>query len=175
MLAVGQVVGVFGVKGWLKIKSFTQPEENLFQYRPWFLSREASGSQTQVVEVDDHQSRPQGFVAHLRGLDDRDAAELLVSQTIFVPSACLPELESGDYYWHQLVGLKVFSVFGGQRCCLGRISGFLETGANDVMVVVGDAEAVDRRERLVPYVPDQYVTRVDLATGEVLVDWDPEF
>lgn len=175
LLAVGQVVGVFGVKGWLKIKSFTQPEENLFQYKPWFLSRQSDGSQAQAVHVDGYESRPQGFVAHLHGLDDRDEAAGHVSQTIFVPSACLPSLQEGDYYWHQLVGLTVYSIYAGQRRCLGRVSGFLETGANDVMVVEGHGEAIDRRERLIPYVPGQYVTQVDLPAGEVLVDWDPEF
>ena len=75
----------------------------------------------------------------------------------------------------ELEGLAVFTQFGGQRQCLGRVSKLFETGANDVLVVVGDAESIDLRERLIPYVPEQFVLGIDLEAGEILVDWDPEF
>lgn len=175
LLVAGEVVGVYGVKGWLKIKSFTQPAENLFHYQPWWLASDPAGTDRREVEVDSYQSRPQGHVAHLVGLDDRDQAERLGRRLILVPSHCLPSLESGDYYWHQLIGLAVFTVQGDERKCLGRVSDIMETGANDVMVVQGDESAIDRRERLIPYVLDRYIIKVDLAAGEIWVDWDPEF
>jgi 16S rRNA processing protein RimM len=58
---------------------------------------------------------------------------------------------------------------------LGRVSKLLETGANDVLVVQPDDQSIDQRERLIPYVPDQFILRVDLGTREMQVDWDPEF
>ena len=87
----------------------------------------------------------------------------------------LPELAPGEYYWHQLQGLRVISDYEGNHFRLGVVERLLETGANDVLVVRGGSDSIDRRERLIPYVPGQYVKAVDLAAGEMRVEWDPEF
>src|SRR5688572_32968826 len=101
-LIVGQLSGVFGIKGWLKVKSFTQPEENILRYTPWRLRMPAG---RRMVEVDDYQIRPQGLVVHFKGLDDRDEAAQIARLEIEVDKSELPELQPGDYYWHQLMGL----------------------------------------------------------------------
>ena len=172
VLVVGQLSGVFGVKGWLKVKSFTQPEENILNYAPWRL-RTPSGQK--LVEVDDYQMRPQGLVVHFKGLDDRDEAAQIARLEIEVDKSELPELRSGDYYWHQLMGLAVVTDFLGSDQKLGQVKDVLETGANDVLVVAPEPDSIDQRERLVPYVPDLYVKSVDLATRVIRVWWDPEF
>lgn len=171
-LVVGQLAGVFGVKGWVKVRSFTQPEENILDYGPWRL---VTSSGTKTVEVDAYNLRPQGLVVHFKGLDDRDAAALLGRAEIEVDKAELPELQDGEFYWHQLIGLKVFSQIDDGNQFLGCIADMMETGANDVMVVRPAAGSVDDRERLVPYVPGLYVDRVDVADGSIYVNWDPEF
>ncbi|HEY7774680.1 MAG TPA: ribosome maturation factor RimM [Marinagarivorans sp.] len=174
-IAVGHLVGVFGVKGWLKVKTNTQPAENIVSYQPWYL-KTAHG--LKVVEVDDYAFRPQGLVVHIKGYDDRDLSAALGKAAIEVDINQLPELESEEYYWHQLVGLKVYSVFAGDssnRTVLGVIKNLMETGANDVLVVAPCDDSIDGRERLIPYLPGQFIKRIDLAAGEVDVDWDPEF
>jgi 16S rRNA processing protein RimM len=172
VLVVGQLAGVFGVKGWLKVKSFTEPEENILRYTPWRL-RAPSG--LKVVEVDDYLMRPQGLIVHLKGLDDRDLAAQIARLEIEVDKGELPELQPGDYYWHQLIGLTVTTDFLGTSQILGQVAELLETGANDVLVVTPNSCSIDGRERLVPYVPDVYVKSVDLAAREIRVWWDPEF
>ncbi len=171
-LIVGQLAGVFGVKGWIKVRSFTQPEENILNYGSWRLKL-ATG--LRAVEVDAYKVRPQGLVVHFKGIDDRDVAALLGRAEIEVDKAELPELPAGEYYWHQLIGLKVITQVGGTELLLGRIAEMMETGANDVMVVRPMEGSLDDRERLIPYVPDLYLVGVDLTSGEVRVDWDPEF
>ena len=83
----------------------------------------------------------------------------------------LPALGQGEYYWHQLQGLRVES----RGSCLGQVDHLLETGANDVLVVKPCEGSIDSRERLVPWVQGQYVIAVDLEAGVIEVDWDPEF
>lgn len=172
LIVVGELAGVFGVKGWLKVRSFTQPEDNILIYTPWRL-KTAQG--VTVVEVDSFKMRPQGMVVHFKGLDDRDEAAALGRAQIVVDKSLLPSLAEGDYYWHQLVGLKVISVHGGSEVCLGEVGQMLETGANDVIVVKPCTGSIDSAERLVPYVLEQYVLNVDLDAGEMRVDWDPDF
>lgn len=162
LLPMGRIVGVFGVEGWVKVESFSDPRINLGRYRPWQVT--LAGVE---LRVEKPQLRPhgKGLVAKLEGIDDRDAAAALVGAEIRVPRERLPKAKSGEFYWADLEGLAVKTVDGID---LGTVSHLVATGANDVLVVRGD------RERLLPYIPD-VVRHVDPATGLIEVDWDPEF
>lgn len=172
LVNVGRITAVYGVKGWVKVHSYTDPQENLFEYHPWFLKTKHG---VKKIEIDEARPHGDSFVVHLVGVDDRDLAAKYTAADIAVERELLPELDDGEYYWSQLEGLVVFTRFGGERKRFGLISKIMETGANDVLVVTADAESIDQRERLIPYVPEQFVIAVDLVAGEMLVDWDPEF
>lgn len=172
LITVGRLTGVFGIKGWLKVKSFTSPEENLVEYSPWWLKTRHG---VKAVEIDQYQRHSSGLVVHIKGVDDRDLAAQYALVDVAVERSQLPDLEDGEFYWHQLVGLQVVSVFDGTETVLGEVSKLLETGANDVLVVQATDASVDDRERLIPYVPGQFVRKVDLGAGLIQVDWDPEF
>lgn len=171
LVNVGRLTAVYGIKGWLKVHSYTEPAENLFEYQPWLLKTAHGIKQVEIDEV-----RPHGdaFVVHLVGVDDRDQATAYTAVDIAVDRDELPELGEGEYYWSQLEGLRVITEYQGVERYLGKVVKLFETGANDVLVVQGD-DSVDQRERLIPYVPDQFVLSVDLDKGEIRVDWDPEF
>ncbi|WP_027600218.1 ribosome maturation factor RimM [Pseudomonas sp. MOIL14HWK12:I2] len=169
LVVLGKIVSVFGVRGELKIYSFTDPLDNLLDYRTWTLRREG---ETRQVKVLGGRMHGKVLTVRLQGLDDREEARLMAGFEICVPRSELPQLGAGDYYWHQLEGLKVINLEGQW---LGVVDHLLETGANDVMVVKPCAGSLDDRERLLPYLPDQYVLAVDLAKGEMQVDWDADF
>lgn len=172
LITVGKVVGVFGIKGWLKIKSFTEPPENIVTYSPlWLKTRHG----LKEIDIQEHQFRSQGLILHIRGIDDRGAAEELGPVELAVREHQLAELEEGDFYWHQLLGLKVISRFASGEHILGTVNDLLETGANDVLVVQPTGESMDDRERLVPFVMDTYIKKVDLETKTMWVEWDPDF
>ncbi|HLS99598.1 MAG: ribosome maturation factor RimM [Porticoccaceae bacterium] len=171
LVVVGRITTVHGVQGWVKIHSFTEPESNIFDYLPWWMTLPGGLAR---VEVDQFRATAKGFIAHIVGLDDRDQARLYCQRDIQVSAAAFPEAAPGEYYWHQLEGMKVVSTHGGRALLLGTVDGFFDTGASDVMVVKGDAASHDRLERLIPFV-DDYIVEVDMAAGTVLVDWDPDF
>jgi 16S rRNA processing protein RimM len=171
-IVVGQIVGVFGVKGWIKIKSFTDPIENIVSYQPWFLALPHGLKQ---FAVEDYAQRPQGLVVKFKGIDDRDLALALGKANVQVDKAQLADLEVGEYYWSQLTGLRVITQFGGEDRDIGVVHSLLETGSNDVLVVRGDESSQDVQERLIPYLPGQFVVEVSLELGVIRVDWDPEF
>ncbi|PWG64609.1 ribosome maturation factor RimM [Sediminicurvatus halobius] len=162
-IVLGEIVGVHGVGGRVKVHSWTRPPENLFDYRDWELQLAGTVTPVRLVE-----GRRQGrhLLARIEGLSDRDAALAWRGARIAVPSSALPPAGAGEYYWAELEGLEVVTREGQ---VLGQVDHLLETGANDVLVVRGE------RERLVPYVPGTYVLEVDLAAARITVDWDPEF
>ena len=168
LVVLGKIVSVFGIKGEVKVYSFTEPLDNLLDYRRWTLRRDGESKQVEVVS-----GRLHGKVltAKLKGLDDREVARTYAGYEICVPRSLLPTLDQGEYYWYQLEGLKVIDQQGQ---LLGKIDHLLETGANDVMVVRPCADSLDDRERLLPYT-EQCVLAVDLAAGEMKVDWDADF
>ena len=168
LLVIGRIGGVYGVKGRVKIRSYTEPAENLFNYDNCRIQRHG---QWQDIVLDAGKVHGKGLIAHIEGVDDRNDAEELKGLEISVPRADLPELTGDEYYWYQLEGLAVYA---GQ-VLLGRIDHMLETGANDVMVVRACEGSLDKRERLLPWLRDSVVQSVNLAEGRVDVDWDPEF
>lgn len=168
LIVLGKITSVHGVRGEVKIYSFTDPIDNLLDYPHWTLKRDAEVKQVEMLS-----GRLQGkvLVAKLKGLDDREVARTFAGFDICVPRALLPDLAEDEFYWYQLEGLKVIDQLGQ---LLGKIDHLLETGANDVMVVKPCADSLDDRERLLPYTV-QCVLKVDLAAGEMQVDWDADF
>ncbi len=168
LIVIGKIVSVHGVRGEVKVFSFTDPIDNLLDYHRWTLRRDGEVRQ---VELASGRSQNKVLVAKLKGLDDREEARLLAGFEICVLRSLLPDLTDGEYYWYQLKGLNVIDQAGQ---LLGRIDHLLETGANDVMVVKPCAGSLDDRERLLPYTAHCVLT-VDLAAGEMRVDWDADF
>ncbi|TXS96013.1 ribosome maturation factor RimM [Parahaliea maris] len=180
LLVVGKITGCYGIKGWVKIHSFTDPQENFLNYGGWVLRRRGG---TEPIEFDAGKRQGKGLVAHIRGVDDRTAAESFRGLEVAVAADSLPALEEGDFYWHQLEGLEVWCTAkegtnkgaeegtDGGEVLLGRVDYLIETGANDVLVVKASDGSIDDRERLIPYLPGDVVTRVDLEAGRLEVDW----
>jgi 16S rRNA processing protein RimM len=159
-VVLGRIVGLHGVRGGLKVYSYTRPAAGILGYSPWLLGL---GGGWQSVVRTETLSRHKRLVAYLEGYGDRDSAAPLVGAEIAVRREQLLPLPDGDHYWADLIGLEAYNPAGDP---LGRVVDMLATGANDVLVVRGE------RDRLVPYVKGLYVRGVDLAKGRLDLDWD---
>ncbi len=162
-LVMGRIAAPYGVKGWVRVVTFTETPANLLAYSPWYLKREGGW---QAVELLDGREHGKGLVAQLAGCDDRDKAAALSGSEIGVYRSQLPVPDSDEYYWSDLVGMQVFTT---RDVLLGVVDHLIETGANDVLVIRGE------RECLVPFIRDQVIKSVDIAAGVIRVDWDPDF
>lgn len=163
MVTVGRIVGLYGVRGWVKIRSYTQPPENILSYQPWSIG---APDRWREARVQGGRVHGKGIVAQLAGSEDRDTARELIGADIAVHRGQLPPVEADHYYWTDLVGLQVRDPSGRS---LGTVDYVMATGANDVLVVTGE------RERLIPFIKDQVIKQVDLEGGTLTADWDPDF
>jgi len=168
VLIVGKITGCYGLKGWVKIHSYTDPQENFLQFGDWRIKRRG---QFEAIEFDHGKRQGKGLVAHIAGVDDRTLAESFRGLEVAVAADALPQLEEGDYYWRDLQGLRVWCQDGKDKVLLGTVDYLIETGANDVLVVKACEGSIDTRERLIPYLPGATVTRVDIEEALIEVDW----
>ena len=169
-ITLGKVGAVYGIKGWLKIHSFTDELEAILDYFPWSLKL---GDKTQTVEVTDWRKHNKGLIVKVGKIDDRDEAQALVGSEILTSGDSLPDLPQGEFYWRDLIGMNVVTTQGYD---LGVVSDMMETGANDVLVVKANLnDGFSKKERLIPYLLEQVIESVSIENKQICVDWDPGF
>lgn len=173
---LGRIAGVYGVKGWLKIFSYTDPMEAIVDYSPWHIRPEnRKNAPWAKVDVKAGKRHAKTVVAKLEHCNDRDQAQAFIGSEIAIELDQLEELSgSNEFYWHDLIGLRVINLQGIE---LGVVKKMMETGANDVLVVVSEAEGAEKEtvERLIPWTMHMAIIAVDLGQGIIEVDWDPDF
>jgi 16S rRNA processing protein RimM len=162
MMVMGRIAGAFGVKGWVKVQTFTQSVDTLIGFPSWWLKQAAGWQERKVEEAAVH---GRTVIAKLSGVHDRDAAAQLLGYEVAVPRDQLPASRAGEYYWADLIGIGVSNI---QGVPLGRVAKLLETGAQQVLLVEGE------RERLIPFI-ESVVVSVDVAGRSLVVDWDADF
>lgn len=162
-LVVGKIGAPNGVKGWVKIHSFTRPAMNLLDYQPWLIQQQ---QQWQTISIEQVKLHGQQILAKFASYDDRDAVMALTNLDIAVTREHLPALANDEYYWRDLEGLTVINQ---QNQTLGTVDYLIDNGANDVLVIQGE------QQHLIPYIKDLFIIAVDLEQGVITVDWDPDF
>ncbi len=186
-IVVGLIQAHFGVKGWVKVISYTRPPQEILNFDSWSLvdadnseNRQGVSSKTQLgdsvdncdrsLELLEGRDQGKGLIVRLSGIESRELAESLIGATIVIHRDQFAQLEEGEYYWTDLLGLRVSNLAGHE---FGTVDHLVETGANDVMVIRKIEDSGQRLEVLIPWA-DQYVMKVDLEKGEILVDWDAD-
>lgn len=169
LVSLGRIGSPYGVKGWFKLVSHTQPRENILTYR--HFTGIINGAE-RALEMSEAKVHGKGLVAHLVGVDTPEDLRLMTGMELMVMRSELPELGAEDYYWHQLQGLQVIN---SAEQLLGRIDCLLETGANDVMIVKPCEGSLDKHQRLIPWLPDRVILKVDLESETVQVAWEADY
>ena len=163
---LGRISSIFGIKGWVKVVSHTQPKENIFSYPVWLMKKDGKWHEMKLLN-----GKPHGktLIAQLADISAREQAEEWIGATIAVTRDMLPEPDKGEYYWVDLIGLAVVSTEGQE---LGNVKKLMETGSNDVLVVKDSTQSA---EVLIPWLDEQVIKDVDLTSGVITVDWDNDY
>ena len=163
---MGRVTAPFGVKGWVKIYALTAQLGNLLDYPVWWLGHGGDWREMQVTAAKVHGNT---LVAQLAGIVDREAAVALKGLEVAVPRSQLPGAAEGEFYWADLIGLRVVNT---EQHEFGRVARVMQTGANDVLVVAD--ESGNERETLIPFIAGA-IQQVDLGAGVISVDWGKDY
>lgn len=159
---MGRIAAPFGVKGWVKVQPFTAEPASLPAYPAWWLGRDG---EWQEYRIERAQVQGRAVVAKLGGCEDREAAMAFRGKQVAVPREALPPTKANEFYWADLIGLRVLNEKAQD---FGEVVRILETGANEVLVVRGDSE------RLIPFIAD-VIREVDLAAGVMRVEWGADY
>jgi 16S rRNA processing protein RimM len=157
---IGKIGAPYGVKGWVKITSFTETIADILDYAPWLMQ---DGQGWKTVEMTDGRQHGKGIVVKFAGCDSPEKARLLTGKALAIPRSQLPKLKKHEYYWSDLEGLTVINQRGE---VLGKIVYLMATGSNDVLVVKGD------KEHAIPYLLNETITSIDLKERVMHVNWD---
>ena len=163
-ILLGRISGVHGIKGWVRIYSYTRPRDGIFRYSPWLIGQPGERQKYRVAES---RAADKKLLCRLAGIDSRDQARALIGMEVAIRRSQLPATAADEIYWADLQGLTVVNRDGTE---LGIVDYLIETGANDVLVVKGN-----RKEHLIPYIRGQTVVEIDPADGILRVDWDEDF
>jgi 16S rRNA processing protein RimM len=159
LIQLGFVGAPFGVRGWIKLRSHTEPPERLLEHRHLRIGH---GAAWRSYRIEASGRSGGALTVKLAGVEDRDQAQALRGAQVCVPRSDLPPRDDKDFYRADLIGCDVVNLEGID---LGSVRHFIETPAQVLMVVRG------AQEFWIPAVP-QHVRRVDLAARRVVVDWD---
>ena len=157
-ILIGKVSGCFGVKGWLKVFSYSDPRENITRYKSWYVN----GKLYDNIQSKKHSKL---IVAKLEGIEDKETAMTFIGQNIEIDVSQLEQLNDEHFYWRDLVGLNVTNTKG---ISFGKVKSLLETGTHDVIVIKGNK---GDRERLIPFIMNNTIIKVDLNEKTIVVDW----
>jgi 16S rRNA processing protein RimM len=156
LFTIGQVTGIHGLGGNLKVRSFAESADTFSPGKSVLLTSEDDAGQRYTILKATPQRK--GILLFLEGIDNRELAEDLVGKKIFIDRAQLTEPEEDTWYWQDLLGLDVFD---DRKGFIGKITDIIPTGANDVLVVTDKT-----RETLVP-MHKHFVDSVNIETGIV--------
>ena len=166
---IARIGAAYGIKGWIKLISFFSPKENILNYQTFLTPQ---GSSLVEVEIDQSKTQGKGFVAHIKGCDDRNLTQEFTGKDLYIKKDLLPDLNENEYYWYQLEGMRVKTLSGDD---LGVVDHLLETGANDVLVVKPDELSVDEDERLIPYLFKRVIDNIDQDLRVIKVNWERDY
>jgi len=167
---IGKFGAVFGTNGWIKVHSFTECLESVFEYQPWFIKEQGEWCEVKLEEWKRHGN---GFIVKLAGIDQREVAQQKTNYSIYVDESVLPELPEGEYYINDLIGATVYNE---QNYNLGAVADFFETGANEVLVLKAEKDdEYGKKERLIPLVFGEIIKDFDKEKKTMVVVWDPDF
>jgi len=161
-ITIGRFGSTFGIQGWIKIISFTDPVENIINLAPLFIKKNNDWQQLYLKDIKKH---GKNIIAKINDVNDPETAAMYTNLDIAIEHEQLPKLAKNEYYWSDLEGLNVINKEGQE---LGQVDHLFATGSNDVLVVKND------HERLIPYI-DDVVLKIDIENKLITVDWDPEF
>ena len=166
---VGKIMGAHGLKGWVQVFSYTRPAEQILTYSPWQL---VSPDEREDFIISSSRVSGKKILVLFDECRSRDIADGLNARQVFIDKSQMPDLEGGDFYWNDLVGMQVKSTDG---IFFGKVDTLMETGANDVLVVGPSKGSWDNQERLIPYVEGEIIVEVDQSSNQITVNWHSNY
>ncbi|MFT7234835.1 MAG: 16S rRNA processing protein RimM [Methylophagaceae bacterium] len=165
-VSVGEIAGVFGIKGWMKVFSYTDPRKNILSYSPLYLSVKGEWVE---AKVSNGRVQGKGIIIALENVTDPEQVLPMIGTALAIKKDQLKPTSLDEFYWSDLTGLKVVNL---NKEILGRVDSIIETGAHDVLVVKNKEL---KTQRLIPFVLEETVLKVDLNSGIIEVDWKSDY
>lgn len=158
-LELGQIVNVKGLKGEVKVNSFSEDSRRFEKLKTVFIKRKGEMKEYEIESVGYNKIQ---VIIKFKGIDSVEEAEKFRNAFIYIDRDVLDELPEGKYYIADLIGLEVYTESNEY---LGKVDDIYNTGANDIYVVKNDLG----QQKLLPGI-DEVIKKIDLDTGKIIVN-----
>lgn len=170
ILTIGKLGTTYGIYGWIKIFSFTENSKKIFYYKPWFIKKSGYWCS---IKLDAWKCYKNNFIIKIQGIDNQNSAKLLTNCNITIDSKKLPLLKENNYYYKDLINCKVINI---QGYIFGIVIHIITTGSNDVMVIKSPLKnKFYMNERLIPFLYNTVIKKINIHTKIIEIDWNPHF
>ena len=159
-IRAGKILTPHGLSGLVRLRSFTNPIENIFKFSSLVL---IENEKSILFHIDKFHSYQNIFLVKFDQISDRTIAKQFANKYLFVGKNQLPPLLEGEFYWNELIG---YQVNNENKFEFGKVVELIETGGKDVMRIVG------YKEFFIPFVLDHYVKDVDKIAKTITVEWE---
>lgn len=157
-IEIGRFGRTHGLKGHLRLYSYTDPDTNIFNYQPWYILNHPESPALNTVFI---RAVKDALIVEINGIDDVDAATPFVNQTIFIEQTSLPRTDEDQHYWHELIGMDVINEAGTH---LGTVTSMHDNGAHNLMMIT----PTEGKPFLIPFV-DKHIIKV--KDNQIIVSW----
>lgn len=168
LILIGKFSIPYGIKGWIKINSFSEKKENIFFYQPWYTK---DSKKVKIINIKKWKKQYSSLIVQIENFNNRDEINFFKKKEIFIKSESLPELKN-SYYWKDIINCKVLNK---QNKYLGTVKKIIETGANDVLIVqyyTNKKLKIQCQEIFIPFIDKKIIKNVDIINKIIMVDWD---
>jgi len=167
-VVLGKITSPYGIRGWLKIHSYTDKKDNIIYYQPWIIHFH---NEYHEIKLEDWKTRASSFIIKIKGYNTRDESIKFSNTNIIGDSSLFPILEDGEYYWTELIGCHVITKEGYN---VGTVLELFSTGSNDVLVVHSSL-LKNKKKLLIPFINQEVIKTIDILSRYIEITWSKNF
>lgn len=162
---MGKIGKTYGILGWMKIFSFTENQEKIFDYKPWFILKEKKMEKIQPKAWKNYKNN---FIFCVKNISDPSEAKKLTNLNIFINRNILPKLPHDEYYWNDIISCNVFDT---QKKYLGKVINLIRTQYNDI-IVIEHLSKKKYKKIIIPFIDQKIIQNVNIKKKTIIVNWN---
>ena len=168
LICIGSVGKPRGLKGEFFLNSFCSPQNNIINYSKLIKTDDGAFLELEYIKETNLK-----FLSKIKSISDVDEIKTYTNTMLYISSENLPLISSDEVYWHDLVGMLVIDE--NKNELLGEVKDLSNFGSNECLIVKSTEDSIDDKERLIPFIRDNFISFIDKEKRIIQVNWQSNY